>query len=76
MTTILTGESTYFSNAKLDCFFVEQPDGSFLKNKHVTAQLKTLKDLGAKGYYACFVCDLDEGMSTVAGYMKLKGKIL
>ena len=51
-------------------------DGSFLKNKHVTAQIKTLRHLSAKGYYTCFVCSIDEGMSTVQGYMKLKGKIL
>jgi hypothetical protein len=51
---------------------VYKKDGTFLNNKHVQAQLKTLKHLSKIGYYACFVCDIDDGMSTVAGYMKLK----
>jgi hypothetical protein len=48
-----------------------------LKNDHVTGQYKSIHDLRAKGYFACFCSGFDETKNVIDTYMKLsKNKTL
>jgi hypothetical protein len=51
---------------------IYKKNGELLKNDHVEAQLKTIKELSALGYSAHFAVGFDEAKRLIDDYMKIK----
>jgi len=53
---------------------IYKKNGELLKNEHVEAQNRTIKELLKKGYYACFAVGFNESKQIIDNYMKIKIK--
>ena len=54
---------------KKDFDTLYKKDGTIRQDVHTLEQLKSIQDLQAKGYYACFACGIDDCIKILEDYL-------